>query len=104
MAQIKYWDGEAAIVQVFFAPGVLSPEVISEMVPNFEVKVFENCETLPVNAFVRKVVKNRDYYALLAIECKSLQQAHGFANILERRQKNLAEKIRNSIHQAIKTM
>lgn len=104
MTQIKYWNGEVAITQVFFAPGILSPEVISKMVSNFEVKIFEKAENLLINAFVRKVVKNRDYYALLAVECNSMQKAQEFSNKIEKSQKVLAQRLRNSIHQAISTM
>ena len=89
---------------MFFAPGVLSPEAISEMLPRFETKIFERNETLLVNAFVRKVVKYHDYYALLAIESKTLGDALNFANGIENKQQQLAKKIRRSIHQVIKTI
>lgn len=101
MTQIKYWNGEAAITRVFFAPGILSPEAISKMLSNFEVKVFERAENLSINAFVRKVVKNRDYYAVLAIECDSMQTAQAFSNKIEKSQKVLAQKLRTSVYQAI---
>ncbi|MBR9681451.1 MAG: hypothetical protein GOV00_01490 [Candidatus Altiarchaeota archaeon] len=104
MAQVKYWNGSAAIVQVFFAPGVLSPEAISEMLPRFETKVFETVESLSVNAFVRKIVKHHDYYALLAIEVNELQEALDFATHLEKRQRFLAKQIRNYLHQANKAI
>ncbi len=103
MAQIKYWNGEAAIIQVFFAPGVLSPEAVSEMLPRFETKVFRKSE-LAANAFVKQVVKHHDYYALLAVESTSLRQALDLAEGLENCQRRLSEKIKNSVYQATKAI
>ena len=104
MAQIKYWNGEAAVVRVFFAPGVLSPEAISKMLPRFETRIFEKNESFLVNAFVRKVVKHHDYYALLAIESGTLEIAMNFASAIERKQRSLAKQLRTSIHRAIRTI
>ena len=71
MAKIKYWNGSAALIEIYLAPGGIGPEAIPALISNLETEVFRNTEHLPVNAFVKQAVKYLNYHALLA--------AHGAA-------------------------
>ena len=96
MKILKY-DGITAIIEVYLAPGVVSVDVVPQLVERFELMIAES-ET---NMFLKKVYKRRDYYALIAIESRSFKKVAAIASSVESRTRKVASQMKSSVLSAI---
>lgn len=95
--KVLRYDGTTAIVEIYLASGVVSKSVVPQLVERVELMLAES----KTNMFLKKVYLRADYYAVVAIESKSLKEVAAEASSVEARTRKVASQVKSSVASAI---
>lgn len=90
-----------AIIKVFLAPSVISPEALSPIREKFEQFLAELSIRLGINAFLKRIFRAGDYYALVAVETGDYEKVVRVGNEIERRTRILSSRLKRFLSKAI---
>ncbi len=93
--------GDTLLVKVFFAPSMLSGEAIARILESFNIYLAELSVKEGINVFLKRITKERDYWAIIAIETTDFQRAMEIAHKIEDKMRNFARKTKKQILEAI---
>ncbi len=92
---------EHAIVRVFLAPSVLSPQALGQVRSRFEYFLAEVSGRFSTNVFLKRVFRSGDYYAIVAVETGSPEKVVKIASEIERRTRMMGSRLRRMLSRAI---
>lgn len=96
--RILGYDGVTALVEIYIAPGIFSRGVVQDIVEKFEIMLAEFSSP---NVFLKKVHRRGDYYGVIAIESRKFEDVAIVASSLEKKTRNVASQVKQSIASAI---
>ncbi|MBR9680715.1 MAG: hypothetical protein GOU98_02730 [Candidatus Altiarchaeota archaeon] len=96
--RVLSYDGGTAVVEVYLAPGLFSRNVVQQIIEKFEVMLAEQTTS---NAFLKRVSRKRDFYAIIAIESDDFRIVTQVASSIEKKTRKVSLKVKNSIYSAL---
>ena len=99
MVKILQYNGNTALVEVYLASGIVSPGVIHPLIEKFELMLAEFSDSS--NVFLKKVYKERDYFAIIAIESKEFKEVVSIGIQVEKKTRQVSSMVKSSVFAAI---
>lgn len=99
--RILSYDGDTAIVELYLAPGIFSRNIVQKVTEKFEVLLAEYNDS---NAFLKRVIRKRDFYAIVAIESKDFRSVTQIASSVEKKTKRVSSQLKTSVFSALKSL
>jgi hypothetical protein len=100
--KVLQYEGRTAVVEVFLAPGVVSPEAIQPLTEKFEIMLAEVSDKS--NVFLKRLYRRGDYFAVIAIEDAAFADVVWIASQIEKKTRMVSSLVRNSVNSAIERM
>lgn len=96
--RILRYDGDTALVEVYLAPGVVSDDIVAALRERVELML----AGLEGNAFVKRVYRDRDYFAVIVLENRGFQEVLSVSASIENKTRRAASRVKSSITSAIR--
>ncbi len=97
MVKIIQYNTHTALVEVYLAPGIVSPDVVHPLIEKFEVMLAEFSN----NVFLKKVYKKGDYFAIIVIESNKFDDVVSIGLRVEKRTRQVSSIVKSSVFAAI---
>ena len=93
-----------ALVKVFLAPSVISPQVLPPLKEKFEYLLAEMSNRFGTNIFLKRIFRAGDYYAIIVIETSDYRKIMKISNEIERRTRIMGSRLKRYLSKAIELL
>ena len=89
--RVVHFDGVTALVEIQLVPGIISGGAVKFAIDKLKYLLAELSQN--ENIFLKEVLKDDDYFAVIAIETKNLDRAIEISKYIEGRTKKISFKL-----------
>lgn len=99
--RILRYDGDTALIEVYLAPGIVSRNIVGQLKDKISLMLAEFDKT---NAFMKKIYRRDDYFAVIAVESSDFGEVLSIASSVEHKTRRAASQVKSSISSAIQRL